>query len=389
MIDTENEMVPAVPVAPGPRRRPPLWALLLAAIGLVVPIAVLLGSLVPATSVPGVTRPYAIVPSEAMRVSPRIAVTAVPRYDALGQFFFVTVREPQLDTLAWWVGRGEQPVVRGLTPREKFGSFTPSQERQRNRLLMAGAKYTAQYVALTKLGYDVEVVLGEAVVDRLLCLATDATGQCTQRPPADEFLDPDDHVVAVDGRTIDAVDDITAALEGRSPGDVVPVTVERAEVGTLEFDVELIASPDDPDRTIIGFVPFDTSSVVLPFDVAIDTDSIGGPSAGLAFTLALLDELTPGELTGGRDVAVTGTIRADGSVGAIGGLVQKAEAVAQAGAEVFIVPEAQGEDNIAAARRVAGDQLRIVPVANLDEALAALAELGGNGLDLGTPGAAG
>ena len=107
------------------------------------------------------------------------------------------------------------------------------------------------------------------------------------------------------------------------------------------------------------------------------TRSIGGPSAGLAFTLTLIDELTPGELTGGQDVAVTGTIELDGTVGPIGGLRQKASAVAQAGVEYFLVPTAQGEDDIAAAREAGGDDLTIVPVATLDEALAALEELGG------------
>jgi PDZ domain-containing protein len=86
-------------------------------------------------------------------------------------------------------------------------------------------------------------------------------------------------------------------------------------------------------------------------------------------------------------VAVTGTIRTDGSVGPIGGLAQKASAVKQMGAKVFIVPTEQGPDDLARARLVAGDDLMVVDVDSLDEALAALAEYGGNGLELGTPGA--
>ncbi len=74
----------------------------------------------------------------------------------------------------------------------------------------------------------------------------------------------------------------------------------------MTVDVELSSDPTDPDRTIVGFVPFDTRTVELPFDVSIDTAAVGGPSAGAAFTLALIDELTPGDLTGGRDIAVTG-----------------------------------------------------------------------------------
>ena len=77
--------------------------------------------------------------------------------------------------------------------------------------------------------------------------------------------------------------------------------------------------------------------------MSIDTGRIGGPSAGLAFTLALIDELTEGELTGGRNVAVTGTINLDGSVGPIGGLSQKVNAVLQHDVEVFLVPASQFE----------------------------------------------
>ena len=111
----------------------------------------------------------------------------------------------------------------------------------------------------------------------------------------------------------------------------------------MTVTVELSASPDDPDRTIVGFQPFDTRVVQLPFEVDIETGDIGGPSAGLSFTLALIDQLSPGQLTGGRNVAVTGTIGLDGSVGAIGGLAQKVSAVHQNGVDVFLVPASQPE----------------------------------------------
>ncbi|MFZ9540641.1 MAG: S16 family serine protease, partial [Ilumatobacteraceae bacterium] len=141
--------------------------------------------------------------------------------------------------------------------------------------------------------------------------------------------------------------------------------------------VTLLASPDDPERTLIGFSARDTRTVTLPFTVDIDTDRIGGPSAGLSFTLALIDQLTPGELIPAAGVAVTGTIAEDGSVGPIGALVQKSIAVERSGARYFLVPTAQGEVDIAAARAAVGDAVEIIPVASLSEALAALAELGG------------
>jgi PDZ domain-containing protein len=116
----------------------------------------------------------------------------------------------------------------------------------------------------------------------------------------------------------------------------------------------------------------------LPFNVNFDTDEIGGPSAGLSFTLALIDNLTKGEMVPTQGVAVTGTIQDDGTVGAIGALVQKAIAVQKSGAKAFLVPAAQGPDDIAAAQAAVGDAVKIVPVATLDEALAALIRLGGD-----------
>ena len=142
----------------------------------------------------------------------------------------------------------------------------------------------------------------------------------------------------------------------------------------------MIASPDEPERTIIGFLPSDTASIRLPEDIAvkIDTESIGGPSAGLAFTLTMIDELSEGDLLGGKRIAVTGTININGQVGAIGGLSSKASAVLQSGAKYFLVPTNQGEADIAKARLVVGDAVEIIPVGTLDEALAALERIGGD-----------
>ena len=119
---------------------------------------------------------------------------------------------------------------------------------------------------------------------------------------------------------------------------------------------------------------------MLPFEVNIDTNKIGGPSAGFAFTLALLDEMTPGDLFGGKKVAVTGTMNEDETIGSIGALPQKAVAVKAAGADLFIVPRSQSADELAAARAALGKSVRFVLVDDLDEALAFLEALGGSGL---------
>jgi PDZ domain-containing protein len=117
----------------------------------------------------------------------------------------------------------------------------------------------------------------------------------------------------------------------------------------------------------------------FPVDVTIETGLVGGPSAGLAFSLALIDELTPGELTGGQPVAVTGTIDAEGAVGVVGGVTQKTVTAKRAGAAAFLVPP----EEEAEAKAHAG-KMRIIPIRSLDEALAALEQLGGSGVALPT-----
>ena len=112
----------------------------------------------------------------------------------------------------------------------------------------------------------------------------------------------------------------------------------------------------------------------FPVDVTIDSGKVGGPSAGLAFTLAVLDVLTPGELTGGHRVAVTGTMALDGTVGPVGGAAQKAITVRDAGYEVFLVPS----DELDEVEATVGDDLQVIAVDTLAEALEALGSLGGN-----------
>jgi PDZ domain-containing protein len=110
----------------------------------------------------------------------------------------------------------------------------------------------------------------------------------------------------------------------------------------------------------------------FPINIQINTDRVGGPSAGLAFTLAIIDNMTPGNLTGGKKVAVTGTISGDGIVGPVGGVEQKAITARHNGVKLMIVPREEVKD----ARSGAGN-VKVVGVHTLDEALAALQKAGG------------
>ncbi|MDQ3738561.1 MAG: PDZ domain-containing protein [Actinomycetota bacterium] len=384
MSDTQNPMVQ--PPAPGGR----WWSFPLAAIGLLALVAVAVAGLVPSEAFTdksvvdldgaGTHReatPFARVPASAEPVGRRVSFGQLPdtaeQYPSDNDFLFVTISEPPQTALSWFVGRGEESIV-FITEIEKYGQATPSERRQRSRQMMATSEQIAQYVALEAAGYDAELVPGEVIVDQLLCLEVAADGECTRPAPADEVLDAGDVLLSAGGTKLDTLDDLQRSLASRRPGDVIEVELRRGE-SERTVDVELVGDPDDPGRTLVGFVPVDTARVELPFEIDIDTGAIGGPSAGLAFTLSLLDQLTPGDLAP-DDVAVTGTIGVEGTVGAIGGLPQKVEAVKMTGVDVFLVPASQGD--LEEAMAVAGDEIALIPVTDLDEALAALERLGGD-----------
>jgi PDZ domain-containing protein len=189
-----------------------------------------------------------------------------------------------------------------------------------------------------------------------------------------------DTIVGVDGTKVSVDFEAVRALGAHKPGDQVTLGVVAKGGGTIrQVTVKLGANPKRRTRPQLG-VALSTKDLAfdLPFDVKLQSERIGGPSAGLAFTLEVIDVLTPGELTGGRKVAATGTIELDGSVGEVGGVAQKTIAVERAGATVFLVP--RGE--YATAKKFAGKGLDVEMVDNLQDALRILARLGGNGLAL-------
>lgn len=404
MTDTTNNTVPnapqpaTAPIAPDTTVSGARWAWVPAVVGLLGLLGICVAALIPATVVAEKENrrlmevqeaPYAQVPASAEPVNDRVVFGELPddvaRFDPAADFFFVTVSAPEQSLLGWFSGRGD-PAIDLLTAEDKFGVRTPSQRREAALQQMRTASQEAQFLALSAAGYEPEISLGEVVVQQVLCETIGDDGLCEKFFPSDESINPSDTILEADGVTLNSVEDLSAVLDGKAPGDMIDLKIRRPEEGILDVTVELAASPDDAERTIIGFRPFDTRVVTLPFEVGIDTGQIGGPSAGLAFTLALIDELTPGELTGGKNVAVTGTIALDGSVGPIGGLSQKTSAVFQHGVDVFLVPASQrelaeGEGELRQKLEDAGHgQVKIIAVATLEEALAALEALGGDPL---------
>ena len=315
---------------------------------------------------------YALEPGSVRPTEEAITVTGTESFPSEGMVEFTTVAIRQItpfDAVVAWF----DDDVEILSEDDLLGPRTAEENRQFNVQLMDTSKLDAVRVALVQLGYDVPInVTGQIVVE---------IGEGT---PAEGVFELGDVIVSVNGTEIREVADLNDLLEPTRPGDEVVLGVERDGVEGV-MDVPLVLG-ERPDGLEYGFIGVSLSPRDLvydfPFEVEIDSGNVGGPSAGLAFTLSVLDVLTPGEITGGARVAVTGTIEADGTVGPVGGVEQKGAAVREAGIELFLVPVGEGES----ARSRAGAGVTVVEVATLDDALEALDELGGNALALGAPG---
>lgn len=362
--------VPAAgPPAPAPARLPrlgwhPLWKVLGVLLVLTLVVAVG-GSFVRA--------PYLVyAPGSAIATQPSVEAPGTELYETDGEVLFLTVslrgasrRVGFAETLVGWLHPDQDVFPRSAI----LGDQSGRENREEAAEEMSASQEVAAKVALEHLGYEVPV-LGTGVV---------ISGTIEGTPAAD-VLQPGDVVVELDGAPIDTDAELRAALAPRAAGEVVTVVVERGDDGErTTVGVELTSDPEDPSRTLLGVVNVFTRdlSFDLPIPIEVDTRDVGGPSAGLALTLGILDVLTPGSLTGGRDVAVTGTIGLDGAVGQVGGIGQKTVAAIDAGADLILVPEGEAE----LALDAAGD-VEVVGVATLDDALAALDRLGGNALEL-------
>jgi PDZ domain-containing protein len=217
----------------------------------------------------------------------------------------------------------------------------------------------ASTVALRALGYRISVRLGGV---RVVAVTSDSHAR--------GLLKPGDVVVSADGKPVRERQDLAEILSRHRVGDVVSIGIRR---GRQRRTVSIRTTSDetDPRRPIIGFLPIQALDVRLPFRIRFTLGEVGGPSAGLAFALELLEQRGR-DVDHGYKVAATGEIQLDGTVTRIGGVKQKTIGARDADIDVFLVPV--DGDNAREARRYA-DGLRVIPVENFQQALRALATL--------------
>lgn len=242
---------------------------------------------------------------------------------------------------------------------------TQQQADRQSAQEMTQSQQSAITAALTQLGYDVH--------------GTVSVGAVEPGSAAAAVLQKGDVVTAYDGTRIQ---DSCSLQDAVIAGGVRPSTVTVTRDGasrTIDITPKRVPDGTGGTRPLLGVTT--STTISPPFTVDLKIDDVGGPSAGMMFALGIIDKLTSGSLTGGRHVAGTGTICGDGTVGAIGGIVQKMAAARAAGATLFLAPAANCDD-------VEGhipSGLHVVAVRTLSNSLEALEQVRDQGSTSGLP----
>jgi PDZ domain-containing protein len=301
---------------------------------------------------------YIFLPDDAHPVAPLVQVRGERRDQDGGGIYFVDVllrKATLFERLFPGIRDGSS-----LVPAEAVNppGVSDAERQHEDARLMTRSQEVAAAVALRELGYKVQVQRSGALVS-----------QIAEGAPADGVLAPGDVIVSVDGRRASSPADLRRLIARHRPGESVRLGLRRD--GKLRSEtVATIADKDEPTRPVIGVLVDPAASIRLPFPVTIDAGNIGGPSAGLAFALDILEELGR-DVDHGHRVAATGALAVDGSVEPVGGLKQKTIGAKGSGVDVFLVPAGE---NAREARRYAGN-LRVVPVRSFRQALQILATL--------------
>jgi PDZ domain-containing protein len=286
---------------------------------------------------------------------PLIRIDGRQVYPATGHLNFTTVtyrggpggRIDLLTALRGWIA-GDTAIVPEETIFPKDES--PKQVDEENTRQMQDSQQNAEAAALHELNIPVAT---RVVIDGI-----------QKGRPADGVLKPGDEITAVNGTKISNVAQVTGTMAKHKVGDSVTLAYTRdGKPGTATL--KTVATPGG-DRPAVGVVISDQYK--FPFKIDISVGDIGGPSAGLMFSLAIVDKLTPGPLTQGRFIAGTGTITPSGEVGPIGGIQQKMIAARRAGATAFLTPK----DNCADAKAARPDGLRLIRADTLHSAIQAI-----------------
>lgn len=259
-----------------------------------------------------------------------VTVTGARSHPSDGALYFTTVRilgGPERHITGWeWVLGHLDPDSEVVPEEQVFGAERSEEEiEEMNAALMQGSQKNSIAVGIRSVG---EKVPQENLV-----------AQIAKGKPASGTLETEDVITSVDGTRTERVSDIVEAISDREVGDEVRLGIRRdGDPRTITLTTVDIGD----DRAGIGIAI--EPRYDYPYEVRIDAGTVGGPSAGLMFALAVHDRLTPGPMTKGESIAGTGTIDDSGTVGPIGGIEQKLVGAREADADWFLAPEGNCTD---------------------------------------------
>lgn len=285
-----------------------------------------------------------------------------------GNFMLTTVRMGQANIYTY--AEAKMSKFEEVYPENEILNPTETEEEYnvRQLYLMKDAKLNATDVAYTKAGLPVKYKYNGIYVLNVL-----------PDMPAYGKLKAGDRIFKVDEKKFSSSKEFMDYVSTKKAGEKLTFTYLRKKQ-TKNVTIQVKPFKQDPKRVGIGISLVDDKDVMVDPPVKIITDEIGGPSAGLMFSLEIYNQLTKVDLTKGHQIAGTGTISVDGTVGPIGGIEQKIVAADKAGAEIFLAPNEHGakksnyRDALKAAHEI-GTKMKIVPVDTFDEAVSYLEKL--------------
>ena len=309
---------------------------------------------------------YVTKPGMAKELEPIIQVAGAD--EEQGSFMLTTVRMGKANIYSYLLAKWSK--YQEIYPETSIRSQDETDEEYNVRQLhlMDGSKNNAIKIAYDKAGKEVQYqYLGVYVLDVL------------EEMPAAKELKAGDQIIQVDRVRFKSAQEFMDYINGKKAWDEIDL-VSKREGEEKKVTIPLKTFKDDPSRVGIGISLDDYRKVVTKPAVTIDTDQIGGPSAGLMFSLEIYNQLTEGDITKGYDIAGTGTITDDGTVGPIGGIQQKIVAADNSGAEIFFAPNENGatgsnyEEAMIAAKDIE-TKMKIVPVDSFDDAVEYLSKI--------------
>ncbi|QPK79720.1 PDZ domain-containing protein [Corynebacterium lizhenjunii] len=293
-----------------------------------------------------------------------------PTVDTLGEVEgipVVDVRAPEVDTPAGQLRMTTVSVRTNMTLPQLIGrwlttddTIVPAEQifpkgatreeiEEANKAAFSQSESAATVAAMDWLHLPVKTVIADVIKDS----------------PAQGHIRPDDVLLQVDGKRVAKPGQAQELIAALAPGDQVELLLER-DGKEITVRPTLGENEHDPGKALLGV--YMAAHPVDDIEVSYNLQDVGGPSAGMMFTLAVIDKLTPGDLTGGHVVAGTGTIDPDGTVGPIGGIVHKARAARDAGTELFLSPS----DNCAEVLSRDTGNMVVAAVDTLDDAVTAI-----------------